>query len=269
MRNDTSQLTIIRTETSSSGMALQHRLGETHSMIKDEMEAIREELTHMRTTSTSTRGSCADLLLAASTSQPHSSLSMGCLELSNPVCTEPSKLDRLNRISMRTITSRRSRQVSWKWRTYKLPIGTLSITELEELVARPSESYERSGKRYRTTFTLVLPKWLQERILHVTYDILAQASCMPYWQRTQMGTMTILPPDVMKAAKDLNLMEIGRFFAGLSPEGIRRTMDYLHACRNHSYPFKLEAGQWISIPDNILGYDYILSIHDRALGCEQ
>ena len=269
MRNDTSQLTIIRTEASSSGIALQHRLGETHSMIKDEMEAIREELTHMRTTSTSTRGSCADLLLAASTSQSQSSLSMGCLELSNPVCTGPFEFDRLNRISMRTIASRRSRQVSWKWRTYKLPIGTLSITELEELVAHPSESHERSGKRYRTTFTLALPKWLQEGILHVTYDILAQASCMPYWQRTPMGTMTILPPDVMKAAKDLNLMEIGRFFAGLSPEGIRRTMDCLYACRNHSYPFKLEAGRTISTPDDILEYDYILSIHDRALGCEQ
>ena len=169
---------------------------------------------------------------------------------------------------MRTIASRRSRQVSWKWRTYKLPIGTLSITELEELVTHPSESYERSGKRYRITFTLVLPKWFQERILHMTYDVLAQANCIPYWQRTQMGTTTILPPDVVKAAKDLNLVEIGRFFASLSLQGIKQIMDYL-VCRSHSYPFKLEESKMLYSSGVILAYDYVLSIHDRALDCKQ
>jgi hypothetical protein len=143
----------------------------------------------------------------------------------------------------------------------------LSITEVEEEL---EESANQSAKKnYGITFTLSLPSFVQHGLIQVAYNVSTQANSMPFWQCTQMGAITVLPPDIMKAGRDMNLMEVGRLFSTLSPEGIERVLEDLGRRRTRSYPFLRRGYTSRTWEDVAFEWDIILAVHDRSKGYDQ
>ena len=240
----------------------------------EEQDVIRRELSRTDTGSSRDHASPFDLLRAASSNSGMSSTSVGSLELTplstpqlTPVSTGLSDTGEITRGASRALASRKLKQVYWKWSTYRLPIGMLCITEVEEETA---DSTDQSGKkRYGITFTLSLPSFVQHGLIQVAYNVSTQANSMPFWQCTQMGAITILPPDIMQAGRDMNLMEIGRLLSTLSPQGVYQILEALSKRNKHSYPFirrGYTAHTWEDVPYE---WDNILAVHDRSKGYEQ
>lgn len=127
----------------------------------------------------------------------------------------------INKRGRERATRRLWKTVHWKWSIYRFPIGMLSIEDFHETASRLSNPESYPEDRTLVTSIFSPPKWIWNALVKVSYAILTESQVLPFWQRTQSGAMSILPPRLTEYLEDDNFIAIGDLLSRLSVQEIR------------------------------------------------
>ena len=190
-----------------------------------ETRAIQMGLDNMEQCRSAEHRTIRDLLVVVGESQARLENRLGYIETDSPSPSEPtvrqSKTPRIafsstSLQSREQATGRLWKNVYWKWSIYRLPIGVLSIESSHETSSQPSDSESCPEDRTLVTFTFSPPKWICSSLINVCYAMSTEGHVLPYWQRTQSGAVSILPPKFAEYLGDNDLMALGGLLSGLS-----------------------------------------------------
>ncbi|KAH7417535.1 hypothetical protein BKA64DRAFT_658145 [Cadophora sp. MPI-SDFR-AT-0126] len=107
--------------------------------------------------------------------------------------------------------------VYWKWAMYQLPIGTLT-TELSRSGRKPKEQEPDAKTGYKVTFKLQPPAWITEVVFQISYvmNVDNLGHKLPYWQRTQCGSGSIIPKELLRYMRDDNFLAVASCLSSMS-----------------------------------------------------
>jgi len=127
-------------------------------------------------------------------------------------------------------THRRQKMVYWKWAIYRLPIGTLT-TELAHSGQKFKEQEPGAGTSYTVTFKLQPPAWITQVVFQISYAVKVDnlGYKLPYWQRTQCGSASLIPTELLKYMGDED------FLAAASCLSTMSVWDIQELCRREAF----------------------------------
>ncbi|OCK81209.1 hypothetical protein K432DRAFT_450727 [Lepidopterella palustris CBS 459.81] len=118
--------------------------------------------------------------------------------------------------SLIPIRARRGRLLSWKWRVFRFPIGTLSIETSQEADDELDKLEELNHTHY-ISFTFMPPSWIADSIARVSYAILSKGHSIPYWQRIHSGAVSLVPSAIIDALEEGDLLEARGLLSHICP----------------------------------------------------
>lgn len=219
--------------------------------LEKETQAIKSGLSNMEQCRSAEHRTIRDLLLAVGKSQGGLANRLGYLETDPTSQIEPTMRPKTSMIALSS-TRRQGRNntpgriwknVHWKWSIYKLPIGVLCIESSHETAFQSSNPESLPEDRTSITFTFAPSKWIWNSLINVCYAMSTEGHTLPYWQRTQSGAMSMLPPRLIEYLRDGDLMSLGGLFSDFSCHEVDNLERYLRRDRRsiHHHPYSRPA----------------------------
>lgn len=123
------------------------------------------------------------------------------------------------------------KQVYWRWSTYRLPIGLLSI---EASQAESNQTLESNiccqEKQTKVIFVFSPPKWVIDSMVQISYTLTMNGNNIPSWQKSQCGSTSIFPQALRESLKNKDLLAAGTILANISSiDGVRHLSKYMNA----------------------------------------
>ena len=122
--------------------------------------------------------------------------------------------------------ARRSKVFSWKWRMFRLPIGTLSIETSQE-VEDELRKQEGLNRIYYVNITFLPTSWIADTIVRVSYAVLFKGHSIPFWQRIHSGAFSLVPSAITSALEEGDLLEAGRLLCQTCPADLNHLANSL------------------------------------------
>ena len=191
----------------------------------EEIRAIQLGLRRMEQRRSAEHRTTCGLLAAVMETQGRPENRLGFIEIDSSSQLEPTmRRSKTSTIAFPSIkqqgrehaTRRLWKTVHWKWSMYRFPIGVLSIDYFHETASGPSNAESYPEDRILVTFVFSPPKWIWNALVKVSYAISAESHLLPFWQRTQSGALSILPPGLADHLEDGDFMAVGDLLSGLS-----------------------------------------------------
>lgn len=122
-------------------------------------------------------------------------------------------------------------RVYWRWSTYRLPIGLLSIeTSQEESIQTPDSNLCDQEKQMRVVFIFSPPKWVIDSMIQISYTLTMKGNNIPSWQKSQCGSMSIFPQALRESLKSKDLLAAGKLLANIpSTDGVQQLSKYMNS----------------------------------------
>ena len=134
------------------------------------------------------------------------------------------------------------KQVYWRWSTYRLPIGLLSI---EASQAESNQTLESNiccqEKQTKVIFVFSPPKWVIDSMVQISYTLTMNGNNIPSWQKSQCGSTSIFPQALRESLKNKDLLAAGTILANISSiDGVRHLSKYMNAVSGQEWDFCAE-----------------------------
>lgn len=122
-------------------------------------------------------------------------------------------------------------RVYWRWSTYRLPIGLLSIeTSKEESISTSDSNICNPRKQTKVVFIFSPSKWVIDSMIQISYTLTMQGNNIPSWQKSQCGSMSLFPHALGESLKDKDLLAAGKLLANIpSVDGVRQLSKFMNA----------------------------------------
>ncbi|MCJ1465856.1 hypothetical protein MMC07_004475 [Pseudocyphellaria aurata] len=232
------KLDSIEMASSKSAAGIQYEVYQTQNsihLVRDELDMVKSEMVGLRESSQA----CNDLLKQALSKKNNSIESalghFGSFEL-GPNVQRPFIKQRAHLANHQPYMPRETslvtskRVVYWRWSTFRLPIGLLTIeASQEESIQMPNSSISDSEKHTRVAFIFSPPKCVIDSMIQISYLFVMKGNSVPSWQRSQCGSTSIFPQALQESLKDKNLLAAGKLLANMpSVDGVQQLSKYMN-----------------------------------------
>lgn len=226
---------------------LQYELFQTQNSIQlvhEDLNLVKSEMSSLGESSQACNKLLRELLAKANNSTGSAIGHFGSFELGPNVQKSlfKQRAPMMNHMPQQASLVTTKNQVYWRWSTYRLPIGVLSIeASQQESIRTPDLNTCDQEKQTRVIFVFSPPKWVIDSMIQISYTLTMKGNNIPSWQKSQCGSTSLFPQALQESLKDNDLLAAGKLLANMpSIDGVRQLSKYMNAVSEREWDWCVE-----------------------------